>query len=97
MMTLKRKKIDHELSFECYSKRLSCFEHALPLVIQAFSRDATFKPLLKKVHCMVAKVNKSSKATEALIALACKKLVQQCPTRWSSVYLMLERLNLKLL
>ena len=41
---------------------------------------------------MVAKVNKSSKATEALIALANKKLVQQCPMKWSSVYLMLERL-----
>ena len=41
---------------------------------------------------MVAKANKSSKATEALITLTHKKLEQQCPTRWSSVYLMLERL-----
>ena len=43
------REIDHDLSFECYCKRLSCFAHTLQLVIQAFSKDATFKPLLKKV------------------------------------------------
>ena len=55
-----------------------------------FSKHS-FKPLLKKVHVLVGKVNKSSKVTEALISLCHKSLVRDCPMRWSSSYFMLER------
>ena len=41
---------------------------------------------------LVKKVNKSSKATEMLLSRAHKKLVGNCPTRWSSTYLMIKRL-----
>ena len=83
------KELDHEMTFRCYCKRLSCFSHTLQLVMLKFSKHS-FKPLLKIVHALVGKVNKSSKVTEALISLCRKSLVRDCPTRWSSSYLMLE-------
>lgn len=43
-------------------------------------------------HGMVRKVNKSTKATERLIALSGKKLVGDFPTRWSSMYLFVSRM-----
>jgi len=48
--------------------------------------------ILKRMQTLVAKVNKSSKATEMLLSRAHKKLVGNCPTRWSSTYLMIKRL-----
>ena len=44
---------------------------------------------MKRIHALV---KKSSKATEALLSLCHKKLIADCPTRWSSSFLMLERL-----
>ena len=85
------KEFDHDITFKFYCKRVGCFAHTLQLVMQKFNQDQ-FKPLLKKVHSLVAKINRSSKATELLISLAQKKLVKDCPTRWSSTYLMIERL-----
>ena len=41
---------------------------------------------------LVARFNKSVKATEMLIKLSGKKLIGDCPTRWSSTYLLLKRL-----
>ena len=41
---------------------------------------------------MVSKVNLSTKATEKLILLAGKKLRSDCPTRWSSTFLLVQRL-----
>ena len=81
------KEFDHDITFKFYCKRVGCFAHTLQLVMQKFNQDQ-FKPLLKKVHSLVAKINRSSKATELLISLAQKKLVKDCPTRWSSTYLM---------
>ena len=40
----------------------------------------------------MSKCNKSVKVTEKLIELSGKKLVSNCPTRWSSSYLLIERL-----
>ena len=40
----------------------------------------------------VTKVNKSSKATEMLKKLAKVKLIGDCPTRWSSTFLLLQQL-----
>lgn len=41
---------------------------------------------------LVARFNKLIKATEMLIKLSGKKLIGDCPTRWSSTYLLLKRL-----
>ena len=48
--------------------------------------------MLASAHALVKKVNKSSKATERLVYLCRKKLISDCPTQWSSTFLMIERL-----
>lgn len=63
------KEIDHEITFKFYCKRLGCFLHTLQLVMLKFS-ERSFKPFLKKVHTLIGEVNKSSRATEALISVA---------------------------
>ena len=47
---------------------------------------------MKRAHLVVRKVNASTKATERLVALCGKKLLKDCPTRWSSTFLMVKRL-----
>ena len=83
--------IDHEVAFVAL-KRVSCFAHTLQLVVQKFDEVSTFNALLKRTHSIVRKFNTSTKATEKLISICGKKLVRDCPTRWSSTYLMLDRL-----
>ena len=64
------REFDHDITFKCYCK---CFAHTLQLVMHKFNQDQ-FKPLLTKVHSLVSKINRSSKATELLIFLAQKSL-----------------------
>ena len=71
------KEVDHEITLLQASR---VFSHTLQLVMLKFN-EHSFKPLMKKVHALVSKVNKSSKATEVLIARCHKKLVADCPTR----------------
>ena len=52
----------------------------------------TAKTLLSKAFKVVKQVSKSGKATEVLIAATGKKLVSNCPTRWTSAYLVVKRL-----
>lgn len=73
-------------------QRTSCFSHMLQLVVKEFDNRKSQKRVLSRVHKLVSKVNKSCKATEMLISKAGKKLIADCPTRWSSAYLMLSRL-----
>ena len=49
-----------------------------------FREVKSFKKVLASAHALVKKVNKSSKATERLVSLCRKKLISDCPTRWSS-------------
>ena len=84
--------IDHEIIFGPVFKRLSCFSHTLQLVIHRISEVKSFKKVLGAAHQVVKKVNKSTKATEKLIALSGKKLVSDCPTRWSSTYLLISQM-----
>ena len=64
---------NHDLAFQLYCKRLSCFAHTLQLVMHKFN-EHSFKPFFKKIHTLVKRVNKSSKATEALLSLCHKKI-----------------------
>ena len=79
---------DTVFSSEDY-ERLSCFAHTLQLVVSKF--DAC-KEAIKRAKKLVAKINKSVKATEMLKILSGIKLLGDCPTRWSSTFLLLERL-----
>lgn len=85
------KEEDHEIAFYGLN-RVSCFAHTLQLVVQKFDGITEFKSVLKRAHTLVRKFNTSAKATEKLIAKCGKKLVRDCPTRWSSMYLLIERL-----
>ena len=84
------KEVNHDVSFEFFAKHISCFAHTIQLIVQKFNDDTTYKETLKKAYSLVKKINKSTKATELLIARCGKKLRSncQCPTRWSSTFLL---------
>jgi len=71
---------DHEVAFVGY-KRLSCFAHSLQLAVSKFDECSVFRHTIKKTKKIVSKFNKSTKATEKLIANAGLKLIGDCPTR----------------
>ena len=83
-------KRNHEVAFDgiitCIIKWLSCFAHTLQLVVSKFNDVWSFSRVLASAHALVNKVNKSSKASEKLIALSGRKLISDCPTRRSSTF-----------
>ena len=81
----------HDDEFICYN-RISCFCHTMQLVVNKFDDCSCFKQLMKHAHALVRKVNSSTKATERLITLSGKKLTKDCPIRWSSTFLMVNRM-----
>lgn len=83
---------EHNITFTGY-KRLSCFAHSLQLVVGKFDDcSVLFRRTVKKAKKLVSKFNKSTKATEKLIGIAGKKLIGDCPTRWSTTFLLINRL-----
>ena len=83
--------VEHDEEFSSLN-RIGCFAHTLQLVVNKFDDVSLFKELMKQAHLVVRKVNASTKATERLVALCGKKLLKDCPTRWSSTFLMVKRL-----
>ena len=83
---------NHDSVFTTAYKHISCFIHTLQLVVKIFESTPSFRSSLQTAYSVVKKVNKSCKATELLIQKAGKKLVNDCPTRWDSTYLMIQRL-----
>ena len=81
--------MEHEVLFSHYH-RLSCFAHTLQLVVAHFDKSKTIHNVIKKAKKLVSKVNMSTKAMEKLISLASKR--GDCPTRWSSTFLLVQRL-----
>jgi hypothetical protein len=73
-------------------ERLPCFPHTLQLVVSKFDEVKSCKDAICTAKKITARINKSVKATEMLRNLAGKKLLSDCPTRWSSTFLLLERL-----
>lgn len=86
------KEIDHDITFSVFISRLSCFSHSLQLVVRRFDEVSSYRSVLKRVRALIRRVNMSTKATEKLISLCRKKLLKDCPTRWSSTFLVIERL-----
>ena len=73
-------------------RRVSCFTHTLQLVVHMHDASPHIKSTISRAHKLVSKMNKSTKATEKLIKKSGKKLINTCPTRWSSTFLMISRL-----
>lgn len=86
-------------SFSCLSlpsygglKRTPCAVHTLQLVVNLVNKDGTVQRVLNKARKFVRTLRKSSVALEKLIHLCGLTLTKDCPTRWSSTYLMISRL-----
>ena len=73
-------------------QRLSCFSHTLQLIVAKFDEVKPCREAIYLSKKLVARFNKSVKATEKLVNLSGRKLIGDCPTRWSSTYLLLKRL-----
>ena len=71
------KELQHDMAFAHFGKHLGCFAHSLQLVVLNFKGES-LKPLMKKVHGLVKKINKSSRATGMLLPLCGKKACEQC-------------------
>lgn len=93
MADFEEQEVQHAVAFEQQDLvRLSCFSHTLQLVVMTFNKNDSAKELLRNAYKIVSSTNKSGKATEALVALAGKKLVAHSVTRWSTAYLVVHRL-----
>lgn len=68
---------------EAFTSLFECFAHSLQLVVIKFNQ---VRRVLGKAFKMVASFNKSVKATEKLVKKCHKKLIGDCPTRWSSIF-----------
>lgn len=73
-------------------ERMPCVVHTLQLVVNIIQKEASVKRLLDRVRLLVRLFRKSSVATEQLLKLSGLTLIKDCPTRWSSTYLMITRL-----
>ena len=72
--------------------RLPCVAHSLQLVIIAVDKQPSFNTIKGKAHNIVRNIRVSSVATQKLVSKCGKTVVADCPTRWSSTLLMLNRL-----
>ena len=82
---------EHYVQFISYN-RISCFSHTLQLVVNKFDAANNFKEVIKHAHSIMRKFNSSTKATERLIAISGRKIIKDCPVRWSSTFLMINRM-----
>ena len=81
-----------DFDLHCNYQRLSCFAHSLQLVACQYDRVKSFTRAVNKAKKLCSKFNKSVLATEQLVKLSGIKLIGDCPTRWSSTYIMISRL-----
>lgn len=91
MMKIVDEELQHDMLFSSHFSRASCFAHSLQLVARLFDASSSLKKIISKVRNLVAKFNRSTKGTARLIHLSGKKLVADCPTRWSSTFLVVSR------
>ena len=82
-----------ETTVDChYLKRMACMPHTEQLIVNQMSKCAAVRPILDSARRMVEKFRKSSIATQKLVLKSNKTVITDCPTRWSSTFLLLQRL-----
>ena len=69
-------------------KSSGCFVHMLQLVVKVIETATAYSRRVNSELAIVKEVNKSCTATEYLMQLA-KKLLQNCLTRWNSLFLVI--------
>jgi len=80
--------------YECFGKdkHLPCFAHTLNLVVEdALDHTEDIAIIINKVKHLVTFFKQSVSASDELHKVCKLKLKQSVPTRWNSVYIMLER------
>lgn len=73
-------------------KRLSCLAHCIQLVVRSLHKVPSYNNAITKARSIATSIRVSSVATQKVLALSGKTVVTDCPTRWSSSYLLLCRL-----
>ena len=79
---------DYNITFH----RLPCILHSIQLVMKTIDKQPSFQTTISKVRGIVRSVRVSSVITQKLVTKCGKTLIADCPTRWSSTLLMLNRL-----
>jgi hypothetical protein len=74
-------------------RHMPCLAHSLQLVVKfAYSKDSVYNDVVKKARNIVGSFKRSSILTEKLISQCNKGMITDCPTRWNSTYMMIQRL-----
>lgn len=84
----------YSLSFKYGNENLErtpCVVHTLQLVVNMIQKEAAIKKLLDKLRHVVRLFRQSSVATGRLLEKCGLTLTKDCPTRWSSTYVMMSR------
>lgn len=82
-----------ELLQEAFGEQhLRCVSHLLQTSLTAFEKSSFGCSVLKKARDLCTKIRHSGKATEELIQRAGKTVVRDVKVRWSSTFLLLQRL-----
>ena len=81
-----------EVKIDGSYKRLPCLAHGIQLVVHVLDKIPSYCDPLQKARSVVNRIRMSSVATQKLLCKAGKTIVSDCPTRWSSSFLMVTRL-----
>jgi hypothetical protein len=73
-------------------KRLPCVVHSLQLAVKSLDKCDSFIVATTKARSVVRSIRASSVAIQLLTRKCGKTVIGDCPTRWSSSYMMLSRL-----
>ncbi|XP_077392118.1 zinc finger BED domain-containing protein 4-like isoform X2 [Festucalex cinctus] len=68
-----------------------CVVQTIQLIVNMVQKEPPIRKLLEKVRHLVTKLKKLSVATERLLQKAALLLIMDCPTRWSSCFVMMSR------
>jgi len=73
-------------------KRLPCLAHCLQLVVKVLDKNELYNGAMLKARELSKKIRMFSVATQKFIKRCSKPVMADCPTRWNSSFLMVQRL-----